>query len=92
MNNLIDDSYLDKLGIIKDGEYRDYIGSRLLENLNMRLANRITEILDDNQLKELLSLPEGRRINWIENNVSGFESIVKEELDGIVAFIKSVMP
>jgi hypothetical protein len=92
MNNFIDDSYLDKLGVIKDGEYRDYISTRVLENLNTRLANRLTELLNDDQLKELLSLPEGRRIMWIENNVPNFESVVKEELDNIVDFIKSVTP
>lgn len=92
MHNIIDDNYLNQLDVIKNGEYRDYLGGQILQLLNMRVANRVTEILDDNQVNQLMSLPEGRRMNWLQTNMENFDGIVSEELNGIITDMKAVMP
>lgn len=88
----IDDNYLDSLGIIKDAEYRQYIGEKLLSLLNMRMAIRVSEVLDDNEIQNLMSMNENRRMNWIEHNVSGFKQMIEEELSEIMRSLKAVLP
>jgi hypothetical protein len=92
MTPLVDDSYLDKIGIIKDAEYRSYISNKVLELLNMQVANRIAEIIDENQLREMTSLPDGRKADWLENNIPDFKNFVQEELENIVTHLKAVTP
>lgn len=92
MQNIIDDSYLDRLGAIKNGEYREYLGEKVLGLLNARLANRVMELLDDFQLNEMLSTPDDYKMSWLENNVPGFENIIGEELESIIVDMKAVMP
>lgn len=92
MINFIDDSYLDKLGAIKNGEYREYLGEKVLDLLNARLANRVMELLDDSQLNEMISTPDNRKMSWLEKNVPNFENIIGEELESIIVDMKAVMP
>lgn len=92
MQNIIDDNYLNQLNVIKNGEYRDYLGGRISQLLNIRVANRVTEILDDNQVDQLMSLPDDQRMNWLQTNIANFDSIVDEELNGIITDMKAVMP
>lgn len=92
MINFIDDSYLDKLGAVKNGEYREYLGEKVLDLLNARLANRVMELLDDSQLNEMISTPDNRKMSWLEKNVPNFENIIGEELESIIVDMKAVMP
>lgn len=89
---MIDDSYLNKLGVIQDPEYRAYMSTQIVDLLNMRVANRVAELLDDNILNEIMSLPDGRKMAWLESNIPDFKDIVDEELRAIIDDMKAVMP
>lgn len=92
MQNIIDNDYLDKLGVINNPGYREFISEQVVQLLNMRVANRVAEILSDEQLREMTATLDGRKMIWLENNVPNFEDIVGEELKGIVTDIQAVMP
>lgn len=89
---MIDDSYLNKLGVVQDPEYRAYMSTQIVDLLNMRVANRVAELLDDSILNEMMSLPDGRKMSWLENNIPDFKDIVDEELKAIIDDMKAVMP
>lgn len=89
---IIDENYLNKLGVIQDPEYRAYMSGQIVDLLNMRVANRVAEVLDDSALNEMMSLSDGRKMSWLENNIPDFKDIVDDELKAIIDDMKAVMP
>lgn len=91
-NTFINDAYLDQLGIMKDDQIREYMSDQMVALLNIRMANRISEIMNDSQMNEFMSLSDDRKNWWLEQNISGYKNLIAEELRAIVSDIKAVMP
>lgn len=91
-NTFIDDAYLDQLGIMKDDQIREYMSDQMVALLNIRMANRLSEIMNDSQMNEFMSLSDDRKNWWLEQNISGYKNLIAEELRAIVSDIKAVMP
>lgn len=91
-NTYIDNAYLDQLGVLKDDQIRDYMGDQIVALLNIRMANRLSEIMSDAQMNEFMSLSDSRKNWWLEHNIHGYKHIISEELKAIVSDIKAVMP
>lgn len=84
----IDDTLLDQLGVAKDSDYRTYMSDNLINLLSLRVANAVTALLSDEQLDELDRQDDHSKQEWLTTHVSGFEEIVKRELEETISEIK----
>lgn len=81
---LITRAHLEEVGVNTDGDV-DALLAHLNETLEERVGAAITELLDDDKLKELIALQDQENDEavgeWIGENVPDLQQIAEDERD-----------
>jgi ABC-type proline/glycine betaine transport system substrate-binding protein len=81
----IDENTLKSLGLTLSDDAKPAFIEHLLETLEERVGVAVTELLDDDELEELVTLTDGddeaTTEAWIKQHVPDYEDVVKDEFD-----------
>lgn len=90
-HQFITQASLEALDIDLTGEDVEALLDHLNETLQERVSAEITEALNDDQLKTLVMMQESASDEelgtWLEENVSGMQEIVQNEIDILISEI-----
>lgn len=90
-HQFITQSTLEALDIDLTGEDVEALLDHLNETLQERVSAEITESLNDDQLKTLATMQESASDEelgtWLEENVSGMQELVQNEIDILISEI-----
>lgn len=84
MQPQVDDQFLSAMGLDGlEGEAKQKALDDILYTLNMRVGERVSEILNEDQLDEFEKLSddadEAQLAQWLEQNVPTYKQIIEEE-------------
>ncbi|HEU5187054.1 MAG TPA: DUF5663 domain-containing protein [Candidatus Saccharimonadales bacterium] len=82
----LDDTFLQGLGLgAMPEEQKDAFLQHLYEELELRVGTRLSEGMNNDQLKQFESLidanDESGALNWLETNRPNYKQVVAEELE-----------
>lgn len=87
----ITQSTLETLGIDLSGEDVDALLDDLNETLQERVGTEIAQSLNEDQLKELITLQESATEaeigDWLQKNVTDMQQIIQNEIDILIGEI-----